>query len=804
MSPCLSKPNSNLSAITYFAKCHPSDVCGINGLPLIPNSIAIFGRGQILKTIRHPNLCELLDIIRSKHERIIIVSEYSGRPLNECGGVGDKRTVRKIFYQIALALDHLNQNAFVCHNLEPANVLVDSESNVKLFNYGLFHMTNAGEYVPFPIGNVRYLPPERLLGSKNNFKSDVWSLGVIIAELVFGCTLWPTTNIAQTMRKILSLCNTKNVLEKIARDNNCLDKYQNLDPSLRRLLESCLTISTKERISTGDILSDLYFTDMDSVTTNSDEKPLLFECPLSHIYYWWQLAGGDVYTELKNEGLIRSEAPILIMPSLVPLSGKPICPPKSQSSLLDNRIVMLSLTNLIDRLSNIKPEAYFPLIHSPEFRINYGTEMENLPIVIRERDTEYQFHRVILFTRLLKGYPYTRDLIVKEAEKDIPPLLRGHIWACLLGVIENGSYESIDKVTPTATDRQIDVDIPRCHQYDESLSSPEGHRKLKRLLKAWVTHHPQYVYWQGLDSLTAPFLYLNFNNEERAFLSLYKFIPKYLHWFFLKDNSAIIKEYLSKFSQLTNFHEPVLAKHLRDINFIPELFAIPWFLTMFSHVFPLYKIIHLWDKLILGDNSFPLYIGISVLKQLKTTLLSSGFNECILLFSDLPDIVMETCVIESQKMYSTTPKSVTYRKHVLHEVEPDEFDVAGLELSDLQNELCPRISAKDTVRLLIESPERICIVDLRSSLEYKRAHIENSINIPFTSVALGDVRLESLNVPGLEKLLANRIVVVVSLLHENAILFSKFLIECGVYRVCTLHNCFNIFYSVVPNVLVSS
>lgn len=127
-----------------------------------------------------------------------------------------------------------------------------------------------------------------------------------------------------------------------------------------------------------------------------------------------------------------------------------------------------------------------------------------------------------------------------------------------------------------------------------------------------------------------------------------------------------------------------------------------------------------------------------------------------------------------------------------------------MELSDLQKELCPRISAKDAVRLLIDSPERICVIDLRSSLEYKRIHIENSINIPFTSVSLGDVRLDSLNVQGLEKLLTNRIVVIVSLLHENAILFSKFLVECGVYRVCTLHNCFNILYSVVPNILVSS
>lgn len=181
--------------------------------------------------------------------------------------------------------------------------------------------------------------------------------------------------------------------------------------------------------------------------------------------------------------------------------------------MLDSRVVPLSLSNLIDRLENVKKQSYYPLIHSPKFSTNYGADMERLPLIIRERDIEYQFYRIVLFSRLLKGYPYTRDLIVAESQKDIPPLLRGQLWACLLGVIENGSYAAIDKITPTSTDRQIDVDIPRCHQYDELLSSPDGHRKLKRLLKAWVTSHPQYVYWQGLDSLTAPFLYLNFNNE---------------------------------------------------------------------------------------------------------------------------------------------------------------------------------------------------------------------------------------------------------------------------------------------------
>ena len=89
---------------------------------------------------------------------------------------------------------------------------------------------------------------------------------------------------------------------------------------------------------------------------------------------------------------------------------------------------------------------------------------------------------------------------------------------------------------------KIEVDIPRCHQYHELLSSPTAHAKFKRVLKAWVlSNFGNYVYWQGLDSLCAPFLALNFNNEAMAFACLSAFIPKYLHKFFLRDNSPVIQ-----------------------------------------------------------------------------------------------------------------------------------------------------------------------------------------------------------------------------------------------------------------------
>ena len=179
------------------------------------------------------------------------------------------------------------------------------------------------------------------------------------------------------------------------------------------------------------------------------------------------------------------------------------------------------------------------------------------------------------------------------------------------------------------------------------MASPESHYKLKRVLKAWVISNPHLVYWQGLDSLCAPFFYLNFNDEAVAYGCLTNFINKYAAKFFLKDNSLVIHEYLAVFSQLIAFHDAELAYHFETIEFKPDLYAIPWFLTMFAHVFPLYKIFHLWDTLLLGSSSYPLCIGVSILKQLRNLLLNSDFNECILLFSELPEINIAKCVSDS-------------------------------------------------------------------------------------------------------------------------------------------------------------
>ncbi|XKL62878.1 hypothetical protein PGB90_002711 [Kerria lacca] len=804
-------------AQTLFALRHTGEICGSNGLPLTPKSIGILGKSQILKTFKHASLATYLDFIRGKHERLLIVSEFKKQNLKS-RLYENKSSVIKIAHQVLKALAYLNSNGIVHRALCAENILLDEKGDVKLFNYGLYHMTNNGLDVEFPIGSVKYMAPEVLVSVLNkNYisgpKVDVWSLGIILMEIIFKTELWPKLKLSQCLRKVLSLIYCDDVLSRFARESDKMQIYQEMDSDLKNFLESCLQVNPKNRSIPEELLKHKIFegvTEMQFINDfeeeNNNGHPLnLWQ--LHELYYLWQLAGGDVHSELKRNGLIKTKPPILSVPSLILLEGMSFGHIKDPACMLDLKVVPLSLDALTARLKHINFNIYYPLIETKLHLINdlenSDKELENLPLIIRERDTEYQLHRIVLYKRLLQGYPYTRRRIYHEAIKDIPPIFRGEIWAALLDVkgdIEN-EYIAIDKETPIPTDRQIEVDIPRCHQYNELLSSKRGHLKLKRILKAWVVNSQQYVYWQGLDSLCAPFLCLNFNNEARAFASFSAFIPKYLHNFFLKDNSAVIKEYLAKFFHLMAYHDPILAKHLQEINFIPELFAIPWFLTMFSHVFPLHKIFHLWDKLLLGDSSYPLFIGLAILEQLRDTLLQSGFNECILLFSDLPEVDIERCVTISSNLYFDTPRSITFRKFQLNS-STDKLPYTLTEdmMSEIQKELNPRLDVVDFLELVNSRDTRsnVLVVDARSNSEFGEKSVAGSINIPYESIDFkNDISSGIPSSPELSVLINNKgkMIIIIGQTASEAAKFCSFLTNAEFSKVCFLNGGIDVLLS---------
>ncbi|CAD5122589.1 DgyrCDS11001 [Dimorphilus gyrociliatus] len=771
-----------LGAQTFCGINYSNDECGANGLPLTPTSIKILGRfkHQLLK-LRHPNLCKYISLHRSKHERVVVVAEYYEKNLleiinNQSEYFRDFELLSCLANEIVGSLVYLDKHDIVNRNLSPSVILFDENNRVKLFEYGLFYVTGWGQDVKFPIGQLKYMSPEVIAaGPKAKFgicnfssKVDVWSVGLILLEAYIGTILWKELTTAKTIKKILSYLkfdgSAFDIIIKEDLNENQQKQIKLLPSEIYTLIRQCLLISAADRpkiqalynfrlfknfskdVEKFDVRDDMFAST--SRMKNFDFKCnagnecmsdfLLEERTLDEIYYLWCIAGGDAINSFKKAFLVRPEPPVTTLPKFISLEGESAGQMRDKSNLYDGSVLILSQDQLRKRLSNLTEEDFFPLLNSELEKTGVSTnrsrnsnefnQSESLPRIIREADVEYQFRRIILFDRLLLAYPSKQRDLQKEARIDIPPFLRAKIWSALLNVKGDiqGHFDSIDKETTIAIDRQIEVDIPRCHQYHELLSSPSGHQKLRRVLKAWVVNHPEYVYWQGLDSLAAPFVALNFDDEALAFCCLENFIPKYLHNFFLKDNSEVIQEYLAVFSHLISFHFPELSNHLNEIGFVPDLYAIPWFLTMFAHVLPLTSLWHIWDTLLLGNSSFPLCLGVAILEQLSPRLLQCEFNECILLFSDLPELDIERVVNNAIKIFRSTPKTATYRRHAHVKTDEKMKDTYYSEEYSLKKECLIANDPISLSELKREKLPRICSQDLLELLEFRKSSPSSS------------------------------------------------------------------------------
>lgn len=401
------------------------------------------------------------------------------------------------------------------------------------------------------------------------------------------------------------------------------------------------------------------------------------------------------------------------------------------------------------------------------------------------------------------GYPFKRDAIIQESIKDICPLQRAKIWAAILDVEANyqTDYNTIDLTEESPIDRQIEVDVPRCHQYNELLASIEGHLKLKCVIKAFLKAKSQLVYWQGLDSIAAAFLVTNFNNEAMAFACMHRFIDKYVHNFFYNNNSPVMQEYLVIFSQLIAYIDPILSNHLQEVVFLPELYAIPWFLTVFTHIFPLEKVFKLWNVIMVYDHSFPLFIGLGILVQLRSYLLEYGFNECILIFSDLPDINIDKCITDAIYSYKITPHSATFRQYCVVSIDYNNpTPIPGKEsqtLDKLKAATCVTITVQNFFTLyqahkkaLTMNKDRysiMIIIDTRNANEFKAESIPTSHNMPINTTFDEKGNFVNVNFANIFEKGKNKMKVIIGYNVTSAHNFAECLLKLGIVHVCVLY-----------------
>lgn len=578
--------------------------------------------------------------------------------------------------QLLRALDYLHNQLKTHHGLITPQCLVWSkDGDLKLTHWVINLLTEGG----YCLGSMTILPPNLSFIAPEQVKDkvkkptkscDIWSAGLTLLKLIKPSCKLPDNPcwvaFCDNSQKVLEFIEG-NLDEDIIKDSELWMKFfkKALEPdtNLRGTIDELLSIldeisNDREFIKSIDTInhdsSDSLLIDIDSDYIDNKENDYCskeksssteeFSLNIHEIYHLWRLSIGRNF---ESEQRQDDYPPIFRIPYLIVSEKQPNA--EDEAKLSSHYIFDYNSTNRIS-LDRFKTDIK---------KLKLEESSETLPIVIKEANFAYQCGRIGIFKRLLAGGHSSKEQLYREASVDIPPYHRAQVWANLLNVDKEESrrlYERIDKTAPVATERQISVDIPRCHQYNELMASPQGHQKLARILKAWLNYNAdEYVYWQGLDSLASPFLLLNFQDEALAFACFNAFVHKYLRGMFRQVNQANVQQYLDMFSKLLSYHDPALSEHLKSLGFLPDLYAIPWFLTMFTHVLPLHKILHVWDCLILGDEKFPLCIGLAILNQLKSDLMEFNFNDCLGVFSDLPEIDIEKCIMDANHFFSTTP-----------------------------------------------------------------------------------------------------------------------------------------------------
>ena len=173
-----------------------------------PHFIARFEReAQLIASLHHPNIVQIHDfqIASSEEEGTIayMVMDYvEGQTLadyirrtSSLGNVPSPTEIVQLFTSIGLAVDYAHQQGMIHRDLKPANILLDKQNTTRnpmgepiLTDFGLAKLLESpsSTLTAIQLGTPLYIAPEQVTGYAGNERSDIYSLGIILYEMVTG------------------------------------------------------------------------------------------------------------------------------------------------------------------------------------------------------------------------------------------------------------------------------------------------------------------------------------------------------------------------------------------------------------------------------------------------------------------------------------------------------------------------------------------------------------------------------------------------------------------------------------------
>jgi two-component system LytT family response regulator len=220
---------------------------------------------KLASALTHPNVATIFEIGQQGDLWFLAMEYVEGRPVAERILEGPLKIPElvQIGMQVADALDDAHSKAIIHRDIKPANLMLTPRGHVKVLDFGLAKLqagpknnqetqllTSAG----LVVGTVEYMSPEQALGRDVDYRTDIFSLGVVLYEMATGRLPFSGSTPSETMARILQAQP-----DAIARFN-----YE-VPEGLERVVRKCLEKDRERRYqSARELLVDLKNLERDS------------------------------------------------------------------------------------------------------------------------------------------------------------------------------------------------------------------------------------------------------------------------------------------------------------------------------------------------------------------------------------------------------------------------------------------------------------------------------------------------------------------------------------------------------------
>lgn len=211
-------------------------------------------------TISNPNIVNVFDVGQDEDLHFIVMELVDGTTLKsfiENNGALDSESTLKIAMQICLGIKAAHSSGIIHRDIKPQNIVISKDGVVKVADFGIAKAINGDTINSAAVGSVHYMSPEQARNGYSDERSDIYSLGITMYEMVTG---------------ILPFNGDNNVSVVLSHINNPIKPPSNYAPDIYRGLEEIILKATNKHSSYRYNSIDEIIDDIKNVLRDTDTR----------------------------------------------------------------------------------------------------------------------------------------------------------------------------------------------------------------------------------------------------------------------------------------------------------------------------------------------------------------------------------------------------------------------------------------------------------------------------------------------------------------------------------------------------